>query len=69
MDWQDRLKKETEDLRYDVNKLQDFTRTKKFYELDREHKDLLYEQLHVMLSYLQILGKRLELLGIKLEID
>lgn len=65
-EWQARLIDETVELKDKINKLQDYMRTKKFYELDRPHKDLLYLQLQHMINYLQTLGKRLELL--KLEI-
>lgn len=63
-----RLKEETQDLAIKVNKLQDFMRTKTFYELNRKHKNLLYAQLHFMLEYLKVLGIRCELLEIKLDI-
>jgi len=36
-------------------------RTEKFPTLNRVDKDLLYDQYHAMLTYLQILGKRCEL--------
>jgi len=61
VDWTDRLRNETKELAEKVNKLQDYTRTKVFYELPRADKDLLYDQLHAMLNYLQVLGKRCEL--------
>lgn len=64
-DYKARLVKETNDLRDKVNKLHDFIKTKTFYNLDRVDKDLLYDQYHAMLTYLQILGKRLELAGVK----
>lgn len=65
--WEDRLKKETTELAEKVNKLQDFMRTKVFYELSRAGKDLLYAQLEHMLKYLQVLGKRCESSGTKLD--
>ena len=67
-DFEIRLIEETEELAQKTNKLNDFMRTQKFYELPRPHKDLLYEQYHAMLNYLQVLGKRLELLSIKIKI-
>lgn len=66
MNFKERLKNETLELAERYNKLQDFMRTQDFYELDRVAKDLLYEQAHHMLSYLQVLGKRCELLDVKL---
>lgn len=62
------LKIETTDLASRVNRLQDFMRTDKFYKLDRINKDLLYKQLVHMLHYLQVLGQRCELHGIKLDL-
>lgn len=67
--WKDCLKVETQELAEKTNKLQDYMRTKHFYDLPREDKDLLYEQLHSMLDYLQILGMRCELHDIKLDIN
>lgn len=63
-----RLKLETTELANKVNKLNDFMRTKEFYNLDRINKDLLYEQHEHMLKYLQVLGKRCEVLEVKLSI-
>lgn len=68
MDWKDRLKNEAEELRIKINKLHEFMKTREFYKLNRIDKDLLYEQFHAMLNYLQILGKRLELHKIELDI-
>jgi len=65
-DWKNRLRDETLELAKKYNALQDYMRTKAFYELPRVDKDLLYEQSHHMLSYLQVLGKRCELHGIDL---
>lgn len=67
-DFKLRLKGETEELIKKYNALQNFMRTERFYDLDRENKDLLYDQAHAMLTYLQILGKRCELLGIKISL-
>jgi len=66
MDWSDRLRNETLDLAEKVNKLQDFLKSPNFYDLPRADKDLLYDQTHAMLNYLQILGKRCELHNIML---
>lgn len=63
-DWRERLEEETKELAERLNKLQDFMRTDAFYILDRKRKDLMYDQLHAMLTYLQVLGKRCELEGI-----
>lgn len=65
-DFKDRLNIETHELMTKTNKLGDFMRTKDFYDLQRIDKDLLYEQYHAMLNYLQILGKRCERLDVKL---
>lgn len=59
----DRLLKETQELAEKTNKLNDFMRTNAFVELDRKNKDLLYSQSRTMNKYLQILSKRIELLG------
>lgn len=65
-DFQKRLKNETIELADKTNKLHDFMKTKKFYDLAREEKDLLYQQESVMMIYLKTLGKRCEYYGIKL---
>ena len=65
-DFQKRLKIETLELADKVNKLHDFMKTKKFYDLSRKEKDLLYEQEAAMMIYLKILGKRCEYYEIKL---
>lgn len=61
----ERLLIEAQDLAIKVNKLNDFMRTQGFIDLDRIDKDLLYEQSRAMSIYLQILGKRIEVLGDK----
>lgn len=66
-DFEKRLKEETLELARKLNSLNDFMRTEFFYGLDRASKDLLYEQNRIMNSYIQILGKRCELLGISLK--
>ena len=61
----ERLLIEAQELATKTNALNDFMRTQKFVDLDRENKDLLYKQGRLMNEYLQILGKRIELLGEK----
>lgn len=68
MNEQQTLKTETQELAAKTNKLQDYMRTEQFYLLTRNEKDLLYMQLHAMLTYLEVLGKRCEYYGIKLDI-
>ena len=65
----DRMLFETRELATKANGLGDFMRTQNFVDLDREDKDLLYSQSRVMNEYLQILGKRLELLGGKFKFN
>lgn len=65
---QQRLKDETQELAAKTNKLQDYMRTEQFYLLTRNEKDLLYAQLHAMLTYLEVLGKRCEYYDVKLDI-
>lgn len=67
LDFKTRLKQETLELAEKLNKLHKFMADETFYVLSRETKDLLYQQAHYMLSYLQVLGKRCEMLGIDLE--
>jgi len=59
----DRLLVETQELAEKTNKLNDFMRTTNFVKLDRENKDLLYIQSRLMNEYVQVLGRRLEILG------
>lgn len=66
--WQRRLKDETQHLAVKTNKLHDYMRTEQYYKLTRNEKDLLYMQLHAMLTYLEALGKRCEYYDIKLDI-
>jgi hypothetical protein len=63
--FKDRLLNEAQELATKTNALNDFMRTQQFVDLDRENKDLLYQQSRLMNEYLQVLGKRLELLGSK----
>lgn len=63
--FKDRLLNEAQELATKTNALNDFMRTQKFVDLDRENKDLLYQQSRLMNEYLQVLGKRLELLDSK----
>lgn len=65
MDFKDRLIQETKELAIKTNSLNDFMRTQKFIDLNRENKDLLYLQSRLMNEYLQVLGKRIEILGEK----
>lgn len=61
----ERLITEAQDLATKTNALNDFMRTQKFVDLDRQNKDLLYRQSRLMNEYLQVLGQRIELLGEK----
>jgi len=61
----DRLLIEAQELATKLNGLNDFMRTQNFVDLDRQNKDLLYTQSRLMNKYLQVLGKRLEILGDK----
>lgn len=63
--FKDRLLNEAQELATKTNALNDFMRTQQFVDLDRENKDLLYQQSRLMNEYLQVLGKRLEILGSK----
>ena len=58
------IKKECKDLIEKSDKLHSFFSTGEFYQLDRENKDLLYNQFRLMNEYIQVLGKRMELLGV-----
>lgn len=60
-----RLLNETRDLADKFNKLNVFMASPEFPGLPRVDKDLLYEQQRAMSTLLQILGKRLELEGIR----
>lgn len=61
----ERLLTEAQELATKTNALNDFMRTQKFVDLDRQNKDLLYKQSRLMNEYLQVLGQRIELLGEK----
>lgn len=61
----DRLLIEAQELATKTNALNNFMRTQKFVDLDRQNKDLLYKQSRLMNEYLQVLGQRIELLGEK----
>jgi len=67
LDFIDRLKLEAKELAEKLNKLNSFMATQSFVDLDRDNKDLLYEQSRSMSVYLQVLGKRLEVNGSKFE--
>lgn len=64
--WKEELKRETLYVRDKVNRLHDFMKSPEFYHLERDKKDLIYEQISHMLPYLQTLGKRCENEGISL---
>lgn len=64
-EWKQRLLEETQEEADKLNKLNKFMSTEKFANLSREEKDLLYEQQRIMSSFVQVLGKRLEIYGIK----
>ena len=49
------------------DKLNEFIYSQKFMELDTKMKTLIRSQLKVMNQYINILGWRLELLGVKVE--
>lgn len=59
----ERLLIEAQELAAKTNALNDFMRTQKFVDLDRQNKDLLYKQSRLMNEYLQVLGQRIELIG------
>ena len=61
----ERLLIEAQELATKTNALNDFMRTQKFVDLDRQNKDLLYKQSRLMNEHLQVLGQRIELLGEK----
>jgi len=61
----ERLLIESRELATKTNDLNDFMRTQEFADLDRQNKDLLYNQSRLMNEYLQVLGQRLEILGEK----
>ena len=64
-DFKKRLLEETREEANKLNKLNQFLAGDIFSTLTREEKDLLYEQSRIMNSFVQVLGKRLELHGIK----
>ena len=63
LEWQKRLVDWTVELANRLNKLNEFMKSEKFFDLDRKDKDLLYEQARIMNAYLQILGMRIENAG------
>lgn len=65
--FRERLLQESQELAEKLNKLNQFMASERFIELERPQKDLLYSQSRTMSKYLQILGKRLELLGVSFE--
>lgn len=64
-EFEKRVLKETQELANKLNKLHVFMAGDLFPKLDRVKKDLLYEQSRVMSEYLQILGMRLEDMGVE----
>lgn len=59
----EKLLAETQDVAARLNRLNAFMASDEFPKLRRAEKDLLYSQQRVMSKYVQILGKRLELIG------
>lgn len=66
-DWQERLVEETKETATRLNRLNDFMATKTFYGISREAKDMLYEQQRTMSKLVEILGKRCEYYGLRLD--
>ena len=64
-DYKTRLLEETRELATKLNKLNEFMAGDVFPTLPREKKDLMYDQCRTMNTYVQILGKRLELEGLE----
>jgi len=60
-----RLLAETRETAERLNKLNSFMATDAFLKLPREDKDLLYSQQRVMSEYVQILGARIRLSGMR----
>lgn len=65
----EKLLTEAQVLATKTNALNDFMRTQKFVDLDRQNKDLLYKQSRLMNEYLQVLGQRIELLSEKFSFE
>ena len=63
MDFIDRLKQEREELKFKTYKLGAFLASERKNQIDPNQKVLLFMQYEVMKIYLQILDRRLELLG------
>jgi len=63
-DQKSRLLAETQETAGRLNKLNVFMATDAFPKLPRPEKDLLYSQQRVMSEYVQILGKRLEMVSV-----
>ncbi len=64
-DYQARIIVETRELAKKLNSLNDFMKTKAFFELPRNKKSLLYRQSRVMNEYVEILGERMEVESIQ----
>ena len=65
--WKVRLFEETIETAKRLNKLNKFMATETFYNLTRDTKDLLYEQQRTMSKLVEILGKRCEYYGLRLD--
>ena len=65
LDYQKRLLEETRDEADKLNKLNQFMAGDVFPTLDRKNKTLMYKQCRIMNSFVEVLGERLELEGIK----
>ena len=64
-DFKQRLLEETQELATKLNKLNEFMASETFIKLSRVEKNLLYNQVATMNSYIQILGTRLEYYNIE----
>ncbi len=64
LDFKERIIKECKELKNKYNALHKFKQTEKFHALDRISKDLLYKQFRLMDEYIEILCKRLDVLGV-----
>jgi hypothetical protein len=63
MSFKERLIQERDELQYKRDKLVVFFSTKTFDDLDKHQQNLLQIQSNVMLTYLEILDQRIELLN------
>ena len=60
-DYVSRMVAESEELSAKINKLEDFIKTHKFDELQKEKQELLEMQFYAMKTYQMILQKRLDI--------